>query len=51
MEERWGSGYATEMGQAGLTFAFGALSVDSVVAFTEAHNTRSRAVMRRLGMS
>jgi RimJ/RimL family protein N-acetyltransferase len=46
----WGLGYATEIGAAGLTFAFGDLGADEVVAFTETHNRRSRAVMERLGM-
>ncbi|WP_020574086.1 GNAT family N-acetyltransferase [Actinopolymorpha alba] len=48
--ERWGQGYATEIGQAGLAFAFGDLGAKTVVAFTERHNARSRAVMERLGM-
>jgi RimJ/RimL family protein N-acetyltransferase len=47
----WGRGYATEIGQASLTFAFETLGVDEVVAFTEPHNLRSRAVMERLGMT
>lgn len=46
----WGRGYATEIGRAGLAFAFDYLNADEVVSFTEAHNTRSRAVMERLGM-
>lgn len=45
----WGRGYATEIGRAGLDFAFGELGADEVVSFTEARNTRSRAVMERLG--
>lgn len=50
-EEYWGHGYATEIGRAGLGFAFSTLHVDRVVAFTEVHNLRSRAVMARLGMA
>lgn len=46
----WGRGYATEIGAAGLAFAFVDLGLDEVVAFTEVHNARSRAVMERLGM-
>jgi RimJ/RimL family protein N-acetyltransferase len=46
----WGRGYATEIGQAGLAFAAGDLGAEEVVAFTERHNRRSRAVMERLGM-
>jgi RimJ/RimL family protein N-acetyltransferase len=46
----WGNGYATEIGRAGLNFAFDELGAAEVVAFTEPHNARSRAVMVRLGM-
>jgi RimJ/RimL family protein N-acetyltransferase len=45
-----GEGLATEIGQAGLDYAFGTLSAPSVIAFTERHNVASRAVMERLGM-
>lgn len=48
--DRWGRGYATEIGRAGLDFAFSELGADSVIAFTQPHNLRSRAVMARLGM-
>jgi RimJ/RimL family protein N-acetyltransferase len=48
--ELWGRGYATEIGRAGLAFAFEELDAERVVAFTEVHNKRSRAVMERLGM-
>lgn len=48
--DRWGNGYATEIGRAGLAYAFGELGADSVIAFTQPHNQRSRAVMDRLGM-
>jgi RimJ/RimL family protein N-acetyltransferase len=47
----WGRGYATELGRAGLAFAFEELGAEQVVAFTERHNRRSRAVMERLGMA
>ncbi len=47
----WGQGYATEIGTTGLAFAFDELGVDEVVAYTEPHNVRSRAVMERLGMT
>jgi RimJ/RimL family protein N-acetyltransferase len=46
----WGRGYATEIGRAGLAFAFEDLGAEEVVAFTERHNRRSRAVMERLAM-
>jgi RimJ/RimL family protein N-acetyltransferase len=45
----WGNGYATEIGRAGLVFAFGELSAAEVVAFTDTHNERCRAVIQRLG--
>lgn len=48
--ELWGRGYATEIGRAGLSFAFDDLGVDEVVAFTVVQNVRSQAVMERLGM-
>jgi RimJ/RimL family protein N-acetyltransferase len=46
----WGRGYATEIGRAGLALAFDELAAEAVVAFTERHNRRSRAVMERLAM-
>ncbi|MBG0567334.1 GNAT family N-acetyltransferase [Actinoplanes aureus] len=46
--EFWGNGYATEIGRAGLDFAFGELGATEVVSFTETRNHRSRAVMERL---
>ncbi|MFD2474420.1 GNAT family N-acetyltransferase [Amycolatopsis silviterrae] len=46
-EAHWGSGYATEIGLAGLALAR-ELGAKEVVAFTEVHNVRSRAVMERL---
>lgn len=47
----WGHGYAGEAAGACLDHAFGALGLDEVVAFTVPANTRSRAVMERLGMA
>jgi len=46
----WGRGFATEIGRAGLDFAFDDLGADEVVAFTETSNERSSAVMERLAM-
>lgn len=46
----WGHGFATEAGRASLRVAFTDLGVDEVVSFTAAGNTRSRAVMERLGL-
>ncbi|MFC5261813.1 GNAT family N-acetyltransferase [Kribbella qitaiheensis] len=49
--EARGRGYATEIGRAGLKFAFETLGAAAVIAFTERHNTASRAVMERLRMT
>jgi RimJ/RimL family protein N-acetyltransferase len=46
----WGRGYASEIGRAGLEFAFGVLEAHAVVSCTVRHNVRSRAVMERIGM-
>jgi RimJ/RimL family protein N-acetyltransferase len=48
--ERWGQGYASEIGRAGLTYAFDVLGARAVVSCTARHNLRSRAVMERIGM-
>lgn len=45
-----GHGYASEIGRAGLTFAFDTMGAKAVVSCTLRHNTRSRAVMERIGM-
>jgi ribosomal-protein-alanine N-acetyltransferase len=47
----WGNGYATEAAAAALGFGFGEAGLGEVVSFTTVANTRSRAVMERLGMS
>jgi RimJ/RimL family protein N-acetyltransferase len=47
----WGRGLASEIGAAALAVAFEELHADDVIAFTEVHNRRSRAVMERLGMT
>jgi RimJ/RimL family protein N-acetyltransferase len=46
-----GLGYATEIGRAGLDYAFDVLGARAVVSCTVRHNSRSVAVMRRLGMA
>lgn len=48
--EYWGRGYASEIGRAGLAYAFEVLGMRAVVSCTVRHNARSRAVMARLGM-
>jgi RimJ/RimL family protein N-acetyltransferase len=47
----WGKGYATEAARAALAVAFDSLRLAEVVSFTAVANTRSRAVMERLGMT
>lgn len=47
----WGHGYATEAARAVLEFGFGELGLPEILAVTSAGNLRSRAVMRRLGMT
>jgi RimJ/RimL family protein N-acetyltransferase len=46
----WGQGYASELGRAGLSYAFATLDMRAVVSCTDAENERSRAVMGRIGM-
>jgi RimJ/RimL family protein N-acetyltransferase len=48
---RWGQGYATELGRAGLDLGFQTLGIDKIVAFTQPFNQASRRVMERLGMT
>ncbi|CAL9576715.1 GNAT family N-acetyltransferase [Streptomyces sp. enrichment culture] len=47
----WGHGYATEAARAALTFGFAQLALPEILAITTESNVRSRAVMRRLGMT
>lgn len=46
----WGRGFASEIGRAGLDYAFDVLGARAVVSCTVRHNARSRAVMERIGM-
>ena len=46
----WGKGYASEAASACVDFAFATLGLPEIVSFTTTLNTRSRAVMERLGM-
>lgn len=49
--EHWGNGYATEAATAWLDHAFDTLGLPRVISITDEPNTRSLAVMRRLGMT
>jgi RimJ/RimL family protein N-acetyltransferase len=48
--EFWGHGFASEAARAALAFGFETLGLDEIVSFTVPANTRSQAVMQRLGM-
>ncbi|MGF1629722.1 MAG: GNAT family N-acetyltransferase [Kiloniellaceae bacterium] len=47
----WGRGYATEGAGTALRFGFDDLGLVEIVSLTAATNSRSQAVMRRLGMT
>jgi len=47
----WGSGYATEAARAALAHGFERAGLAEIVSFTVPANTRSLAVMERLGMT
>jgi len=47
----WGQGFATEAATEALRIGFTDLSIDEIVSMTSPRNTRSIAVMERLGMS
>jgi RimJ/RimL family protein N-acetyltransferase len=46
----WGQGYATEAARAALRVGFEQLELAEIVSFTSVLNSRSRAVMERIGM-
>ncbi len=47
----WGNGYITEIAREHLRYGFDVLDLNEIVSFTVPQNTRSRAVMQRLGMA
>jgi len=47
--ERWRQGLATELAQASIAAAFGALGMREIIAFTLPHNVASRRVMEKTG--
>jgi ribosomal-protein-alanine N-acetyltransferase len=49
--EHWGQGFATEAARAALDYGFTTLDLNEIVSFTVSTNTRSIAVMERLGMT
>lgn len=50
-QEGWGHGYATEAARAAIEDGFTRVGLREIVSFTTPRNTRSRAVMERLGMT
>jgi RimJ/RimL family protein N-acetyltransferase len=48
--DSWGRGYATEAAAASLRFGFEDAGLGEIIAFTTTLNTRSQAVMERIGM-
>ena len=49
--DRWGEGFASELGQACVDVAFGPIGSPDLVAFTLPHNGASRRVMEKLGFA
>jgi RimJ/RimL family protein N-acetyltransferase len=49
--ERWGEGFATELGAAALERGFGALGLQRIVVYTLPENARSRRVVDKLGFA
>lgn len=47
----WGHGYAGEAARAALTYGFDHAGLTEIVSMTAVTNTRSQAVMRRIGMT
>jgi RimJ/RimL family protein N-acetyltransferase len=47
----WGRGFATEAARAAAAYGLETLAAGELVSFTAVANTRSRAVMERLGMT
>src|SRR5215470_13256505 len=50
IRDAWGHGYATETARAALIDVFRRVNLMEVLAYTDAQNIRSQAVMRRLGL-
>lgn len=50
LPDAWGKGYATEAASCLLTHAFQGISLPKVVAVTDAENTASQKVLKKIGM-
>jgi RimJ/RimL family protein N-acetyltransferase len=46
----WGSGFASEAARAAMADGFSRLKLTEILAYTSQRNTRSQAVMRRIGL-
>ncbi len=49
--ELWAQGYASEAGRAAVAHAFDDLGLDEVISVTVPHNTASRRVMEKVGLT
>ena len=49
LKDHWGSGYATELTKAGLSFAFDKLGLDVIYGVTEIPNIASQKVLLKSG--
>jgi ribosomal-protein-alanine N-acetyltransferase len=49
--QAWGKGYATEAARAATAYAFDGAGLDELVSMATVANERSRAVMRKIGMT
>ncbi len=49
--DRWGEGFATEAGRVAVDIAFDRHGLDEVISVTLPHNTASRRVMSKVGLS
>jgi len=47
----WGAGYASEGAKAVLAFGFEEVGLETIFSFATSGNTRSQAVMKRIGMT
>jgi len=47
---QWGNGFATEAATAALVAGFTEFSLESIYSFTTINNSRSRGVMKKIGM-
>jgi RimJ/RimL family protein N-acetyltransferase len=51
LPDRWGEGFATELGAASVAYGFDELGLGEIVSFTLPDNVASRRVMEKLGFA